>query len=93
MKVDSLWTQEYNRAMTIDQLRTLHLARPFRAFRIHLADGRHFDVSHPEMLAQTPGGRSIALAISDHAIEHIDLLLVTSLEELDGRREGSRRRR
>jgi hypothetical protein len=79
--------------MTIEQLRNLHQARPFRPFRIHLADGRSFEVEHPELLAQSPGGRVIALATSAHAIERIDLLLVVSLEELGNGRGSPRKRR
>jgi hypothetical protein len=79
--------------MTIETLSNLHQARPFRPFRIHLADGRSFDVEHPELLAQSPGGRVIALATSDHVIERIDLLLVVSLEELGTGRGTQRRRR
>jgi hypothetical protein len=41
--------------MTIEQLRQMHQARPFRPFRVHMADGRHLDVAHPEFLAHTPG--------------------------------------
>ena len=43
--------------MTIEQLRQMHQARPFAPFRVHMADGRHLDVDHPEFLAQTPAGR------------------------------------
>ena len=68
--------------MTVDQLKKLHQQRPFRPFRIHLADGRSFEVTHPELLAQSIGGRAISLATSVDAFEHIDLLLVTSLSEL-----------
>jgi len=90
--VDPPAGRRYHLDMTIEQLRLLHQARPFTPFRIHLADGRHFDVEHPELLAQSPGGRVIALATSEHAIERIDLLLVVSLEEL-GNGRGPRRRR
>ena len=76
--------------MTIEQLRKLHQARPFRAFRIHLADGRQFDVLSPEFLGVSVGGRTLSLSVEENCFEHIDLLLVTSLEELDGRR-GRRR--
>ena len=68
--------------MTIEQLRKYHQTRPFQPFRIFLADGRHLDVRHPEFLAMTPSGRTIGVADSDHTIETIDLLLVTSLKPL-----------
>ncbi len=70
--------------MTIEQLRRMHQARPFRPFRVHMADGRHLDVSHPEFLAHTPAGRTVVIAQPDESFELIDLLLVTSLEPIDG---------
>jgi hypothetical protein len=79
--------------MTTDQLRKLLQVRPFQPFRIHLADGRNFDVSSPEFLAVSQGGRTLSLSVEGDCFEHIDLLLVTSLEELNGRRPGNRRRR
>jgi hypothetical protein len=76
--------------MTIEQLRRMHQARPFLPFRVHMADGRHLDVEHPEFLAHTPSGRTVMIARPDEAFEIVDLLLVTSLEPTDG---NSRRRR
>jgi hypothetical protein len=40
--------------MTIEQLREFHVARLFRPFDIHLADGQTFAVVHPEQLAPRP---------------------------------------
>lgn len=68
--------------MTIDQLKRFHQARPFTPFRVHIADGRHLDVRHPEFLAHTPAGRTIMIAADEDSFEVIDLLLVTSLEPL-----------
>ncbi len=69
--------------MTIEQLRQMHQARPFRPFRVHMADGRHVNVDHPEFLAHTPAGRTIMVARPDESFEVIDLLLVTSLEPIN----------
>ena len=66
--------------MTTQQLRTMHQARPFQPFDIHLADGRSIPVDHPELLAIATGGRTISVAVHDDAFEVIDLLLVTSLK-------------
>jgi hypothetical protein len=66
--------------MTVQQLRNMHQARPFKPFEIHLADGRSIPVDHPELLAVTSGGRTIAVAVEEDAVEVIDLLLVTSLK-------------
>jgi len=68
--------------MTIEQLRQMHVARPFRPFEIHLADGRSMTVEHPEMLSQSQTGRTIAVARPDDTIEIVDLLLVVSIKPL-----------
>ena len=78
--------------MTNEQLKIAHEARPFRPFRLHLADGRAFAVDHPEFLAQTPAGRTVIVTMPDERFEVIDLLLVTSLEVLNGK-DGRRARR
>lgn len=79
--------------MTIEQLRQMHQARPFRPFRVHMADGRHLDVVHPEFLAHTPTGRRVMIARPDESFEVIDPLLVTSLEPIDGQARSRRQRR
>jgi hypothetical protein len=75
--------------MTIEALRQLHQARPFQPFDLHLADGRTLPVRHPEFLAQSATGRTIAVSHEDDSIEIVDLLLVVSLEP---RRHGTPRR-
>ncbi len=76
--------------MTITQLRETHQARPFRPFRVHLADGRHLDVVHPEYLSHSPRGRTVIITKRDDTFEAIDLLLVTSIESLNGSRRPGR---
>jgi hypothetical protein len=79
--------------MTIEQLRKLHLQRPFEPFDIYLADGRMLQVDHPELLSQSTTGRTIAVATTDGVIEIVDLLLVTSLKpRANGARRGRRPR-
>lgn len=80
-------------AMTIEQLRELHQARPFVPFTLHLADGRKIRVKSPEFLAQSPGGRVIYVATSDNALDRVDLLLVVSIETDEGKRRNGRRRK
>lgn len=77
--------------MNVDSLRQLHRAAPFKPFRIHLADGRHFDIEHPEFLAYAPKGRTAVIMHVDDSFEIINLLLVSSLEVLNARRQNSRR--
>jgi hypothetical protein len=76
--------------MTIDQIRKLNQAQPFHPFRLHLADSRALDVTHPELLAINEPGRTVVVA-TEGVFEIVDLLLVTSLEMLNGRVKGRRR--
>jgi hypothetical protein len=79
--------------MTIEQLRQLHSAQPFKAFDIHLVESRTLSVNHPEQLAISASGRTIGVARPDDTIETIDLLLVVSLKpKPNGARRGRHRR-
>jgi hypothetical protein len=78
--------------MTIEQLRNLYNAQPFRPFVIHLADGRAVPVHHREFMMTVPSGRTIFVAQPDDSVNIIDLLLVTDLE-LKPAANGSGRRR
>jgi len=66
----------------IEQLRTLHQARPFRAFAIHTADGRRFLIPHSEFLAYDPDGTMVVALRTDHTFSILDLELITELEVL-----------
>ncbi len=79
--------------MRLEQLVQLHKAEPFQPFRIHLADGRHLDVKHPEFLAYTPKVRIAVVMRLDGTFEIVDLMLVTSLEVLDGKPRSRRKKK
>jgi hypothetical protein len=66
--------------MTVEQLKAVHQAKPFRAFTIHMGDGRSFRVDHPEFLSRSPSGRTVVVHQSDESFGVLDLLLVTELE-------------
>jgi hypothetical protein len=78
--------------MTIEQLRNLYNAQPFRPFVIHLADGREIPVHHREFMMAVPSGRTIVVCQPDDTMNIIDLLLVTDVE-LQPPTEGPVRRR
>jgi hypothetical protein len=65
--------------MTTDQIRTVHRAKPFKPFTVHLADGTSVDVTHPENMFQSQGGRTIIVNTRGEKMEIIDLLLVTKI--------------
>jgi hypothetical protein len=66
--------------MTIQQLRAAHHATPFRPFTLHMADGRSFQVPHPDFLSMSPSGRPVIVYQEDDAFSIIDLLLMTEIE-------------
>jgi len=76
--------------MTIEQVKQLYSAAPFRPFIIHLADGRRIHVKHREFMATSPSGRTIVVYQTDDSFNIIDLLLVTSLEVKNGKASKSR---
>jgi len=70
--------------MTTEQFRTtLHL-QPFRPFTIRMADGRQFDVAHPDFVAQSKSGRTVVVFQSDEGYSVLDLLLMSELEVHSG---------
>jgi hypothetical protein len=71
--------------MTTEQFRaTLHL-QPFRSFTIRMADGRAFDVTHPDFVALSPTGRTVIVFQPDDSYSVLDLLLMTELSIPSGR--------
>ena len=66
--------------MTVEQLRNVHRAAPFRPFTIHMGDGRAFLVRHPDFLSHSPTGRMVIVHQDDESFSVLDLLLVTELE-------------
>jgi hypothetical protein len=78
--------------MTTEQLDTVHTAKPFRAFTLHLADGTKHEVAHPELMWRTPGGRTVFVSLGGERVAIVDLLLVTQITYGNGS-NGRRRRR
>jgi hypothetical protein len=77
--------------MTSEQLKTLHEAKPFRPFTIHMADGTSVPVNHPELLLRTQGGRTAFVNTEGEMVTIVNLLLVTKLTYQN--ENGARRRR
>lgn len=77
--------------MTTQEIQRALLARPFEPFRVLVADGRHFDVRHPENIALGGKGRLIAIGLEDSFVT-LDLLLVTGLQRPIPRRQPRERR-
>ena len=65
--------------MTIEQLRSVMEAQPFRPFTIHMADGRTFQVTHSEFLSHSPSWRTVIVHRPDESFSILDLLLMTEV--------------
>ena len=66
--------------MTTGQFRaTLH-HQPFRPFTIRMADGRAFDVAHPDFVALSHSGRTVVVFQPDESYSVLDLLLMSELQ-------------
>jgi hypothetical protein len=77
--------------MTVERLREVWKADPFRPFIIHLADGRNIAVKHRDFLASSPSGRTIIVYQPDDSFNVIDLPLVTDLEVSNGKSRRSKK--
>lgn len=66
--------------MTIEKLKELYEAEPFRPFVIRLADGRSVPVVHREFMAAAPSGRIVTVFQPDDRLNIIDAMLVTDLK-------------
>lgn len=71
--------------MTIEKVKELYDATPFRPFTIHLADGRAIPVLHRDFIMAAPSGRTLIVMQPDDSMNIIDLLLVTDVELKPGR--------
>jgi hypothetical protein len=82
----------YNSDMTRQEIQRLRATQPFEPFRVLVADGRQYDVRHPENFAIAGNGRLIAIGMPDHFVT-LDLFLVTGIQRpISQKRSGTRRR-
>ena len=65
--------------MSVDEVRRLYQANPFRPFVLHLADGREIPVVHRDFIMASPNGRTVIVYQPDSSFNIIDLRLVTAL--------------
>ncbi len=77
--------------MTLEQIRNLYDAQPFRPFTLRLADGGHLEIRSRGFIMVPPQGRTLPVwDPNSRAIRLIDLLLVTEAVIPDG--NGTSRR-
>jgi hypothetical protein len=63
---------------TREQVRRFQTAQPFRPFLVRLADGRQFEVRHPELISCDVRGREMFLS-DDEGTHYIEMLLVAEM--------------
>ncbi len=81
----------YNWGMMTQEIQRLLAERPFEPFCVLVADGRQYDVRHPENIAIGGKGRLIAIGMADHFVT-LDLLLVTGIQRPIPKRQSRARR-
>jgi len=59
------WRPGCNISMTVQEIHRPRERKPFRPFHVLTADGRHYDVLHPECLGQSSSGRPIMIGLQD----------------------------
>jgi len=64
--------------LDVREIADLKNATPFMPFSIVMADGREFEVKHPDFMARSPTGRSVVLydAVGVH---YLDVRLIAEL--------------
>jgi hypothetical protein len=68
--------------MTADQIKDLLHATPFVPFKVHVAaEGKAYDVPHPDFAMLAYKGRVLAVALTDaEAVHLISVPLITRIE-------------
>ena len=68
--------------MDIREIISLKNAKPFVPFVCVMADGREFEVSHPDFMARSPLGRSVTVydAVGVH---YLDVRLIAELRHAE----------
>ena len=78
--------------MRVDELRKALRAEPFKPFLVRVADGREYDVRHPEFMMIAPSGKTVAVYGPDDLADFIDTLMITSLHFRNGKAKRPRRK-
>jgi hypothetical protein len=67
-------------SISAEQFRSILHQSPFRPFKIHMVDGRSFDVTHRDFVAISPQGRSVVVFQPDESFSVLDLMLMSELQ-------------
>jgi len=79
--------------MTIEQLRAVYDAQPFRPFVMHLADGQTVPVHGRELIMAAPSGQTVFVYQPDDSFNIVDPPMITDLEFTRAGNGSTRKRR
>ena len=84
--------------MTAKEILERQRRRPFSGLRIHVSDGKSYDVTHPEMMIVTKTLVFIALppvveGVPEGGSVYCDPVHITRIEPLNARKPVTRRKR
>lgn len=65
-------------------IRDAHRKRPFKPYAIHTSSGEVYQVTHPEVMAQSPSGNTVMVLFDRDSVAMIDVSSVTEVT-FDGR--------
>ena len=68
-----------------DEIRQLLHAQPFQPFRVHMNDGQHYDIRHPEFIAISRSTVTIAVPPEPEGADHMFICQarnIASIEQL-----------
>jgi hypothetical protein len=72
--------KDQRRVMTKEAIHQQLHASPFHPFALRLTDGERVPVPHPDFVALSQGGRTVAVMAGGEEFKVLDLALVTALE-------------
>ena len=83
--------------MRADEIRDRLKSLPFKPFRMHISDGSHYDIRHPDFLFVTKSLLTIGLESDDAELPErstfVDPIHVTRLEPITEKRSRTNGRR
>jgi hypothetical protein len=68
--------------MTSNLISPFFFAQPFEPFAIHVADGRVFEIRHPDFATVSEAGLGVWILHSSGALEIVDTSLICSIRTL-----------
>jgi hypothetical protein len=73
--------------MSVSTIREAIKAKPFKPFRVLVADQRSYNIKHPEYVAIGPQNRTLVVFHEDDGASFIDMLMITGID-IGVREEG-----